>query len=286
MSVEKKSSGQSQDIDRLVDAGQKARQHIPLHKAGYDGREVEIYKLRGRIGEELAQEEINGVNLNDITGKSNFANYDLVSNEHLSSVKVKGLAENGEPRYSDYDKYFKDIVNPNSPANQRAASDLMTAKQDNPEISKSLPSEVAKAANQNEMAEAMADTSILQIPFDQVDQTRDNIYKRVINSPGDYGLDDNLAQADIESTARSLVDSRIQAIAKGQYSSHDIGKVAVDLYEQGHTVQNENMQNETPKDKPNNKLTDNSLKNRQPVYTDSESEGEEGNYDYYQGYGY
>ena len=279
--MENKNSDQSQDIARLVDAGQKARQHVPLHKAGYDGREVEIYKLRGRIGEELAQEEINGANLNDITGKSNFANYDLVSKEHLSSVKVKGLTEDGEPRYSDYDKYFKDIVNQNSPATQRAASDLLTAKQENPDISKSLPPVVAKAANQNEMAEAMADTSILQIPFDQVDQTRDNIYKRVINSPGEYGLDDNLAQADIESTARNLVDSRIQAIAEGQYSSHDIGKVAVDMYEQGHTVQNE-----IPKDKPNIKLTDNSLKDQQSVYTDSETEDEEGSYDYYQGYGY
>lgn len=283
--MEKQNPDSSQDIDRLVEAGREARQHIPLHKAGYEGREVEIYKLRGRIGEELARQEIKGANLNDLTGKSNFANYDLASNEHLSSVKVKGLTEDGEPRYADYDKYFKDIVNSNSPANQRAASDMLSALQDKPEIAEKLPPEVAKASTQNDMAEAMADTSILQIPFDQVDQTRDKLCQRVINSPGEYGLDDNLAQADVESAARNLVDSRIQPIADGQYSSHDIGKVAADMCEQGHAVQNEDVQNQQPVDKIN-KVTDSSLGNQPSESASIGSESKEEKYDYYQSYGY
>jgi hypothetical protein len=218
----------------IDEAAQRARQHVSLHSR--DSKDVEIYKLRGRIGEELAQEEIDGANLNDLTGKSNFANYDIVSSEYLSSVKVKGLMEDGLPRYSDYNKYFTDIVNPNSKANQQAAKDLLLAVDNNPEIAAQLPPQVANASTQETMQQALADNSILQIPYDQVPLVRDNIYSRIVNSPSNYGLSGGLSQPALENQARNLVENRIQPICEGQYSSHEMGQAAEGVYQQGHSV--------------------------------------------------
>lgn len=231
----------SQDSERLDRAAQKAREFVPEHVASHAGERVELYKLRGRIGEELAQEEINGANLNDVTGKSNFANYDVVSSDYISSVKVKGLTEQGEPRYGDYNKYFKDIVNPNSAANQQAASDMLQALGNNPEMAQYLPTEIAEAQTQEEMTHAMADKGILQITHDQVDSTRNGIHKRIIKSPEDYGLSDSQNSAELEGSAKQLVDKHIQPIAEGQFSSHEIGKAAANV--QQHSLGEEESEN-------------------------------------------
>lgn len=262
---------------RLERAAQLARQNIPIHDS--NSKEVEIYKLRGRTGEELAQEELNGANLNDLTGRSNFANYDIVSSEHISSVKVKGLTEDGEPRYSDYNKFFADIVNPNAKANQQAAKDMLEALKDNPELAQHLPNEIAKAETQDGMAQALADKSILQIPYDQVDSVRENLYNRVVKSPADYGLGDDCSPSDLETGARNLVDNRIQPIVSGQYSSHDIGKAAANVYEQGHTVEN------APSDSNLAKGTNIELPQPSPPSA-SETESESESYSYGYGYGY
>jgi len=223
------------DLER---AALKAVESIPEHQAKTP--RVEIYKLRGRIGEELAQEKIGGVNLNDLTGKSNFANYDIVSREReiISSVKVVGLTEEGEPRYSNYNKYFMDIVNPDSKANQRAAKDMLLAIEENPELSKYLPSEIYQASTSEEMAHALGNKSVLQISDDQVDLVRDHLFNRIIEMPNNYGLHNNLSQAELEANARSLVDSRIQPISQGGYSSHELGLAAENIYVQKYLNEN------------------------------------------------
>lgn len=217
-------------------AVQKARQFVPTHVANQAGERVELYKLRGRIGEELAQQEIGGFNLNDVTGKSNFANYDILSDEFISSVKVKGLTEQGEPRYGDYNKYFKDIVNPKSSSNQQAAKDMLHAKSINPQSIQNMPFEMVEANNPEEMAHAMANKSILQIPYDQVASTRENIHQRIVKSPGDYGLNESQNLDSLEIDAKQLVNKHIQPISEGQYSSHEIGQAASNV-KVGHTME-------------------------------------------------
>lgn len=241
---------QMRDVTITERIAQRAREHVPFHQPTYDGREVELYKLRGRIGEELAQESINGANLNDLTGKSNFANYDLVSKDNISSVKVKGLTEQGEPRFADYNKYFRDIINPESKANQRAAQDMLSAVKDNSKLVEQLPSELANANTPDVMSHAMANNSILQIPHDQVNPVRDNLYNKILSSPTDYGINNDTSNADLETRARNLVDSHIQPIADGQYNSHDIGKIAENIYEVSHGKEAVNMPSNSPENQP------------------------------------
>lgn len=213
---------------RLDAAAIEARQHVPEHVATRGGQRVEFYKMRGRIGEELATADMNGANLNDVTGKSNFANYDVVSPDEVSSVKVKGLTEQGEPRYGDYNKYFKDVVNPESPANQRAAADLLNAKASPEwqEVAGNFPAEVQAATNQAEMASALAERSSLRIPYDQVDSVRNNLQQRIVESPEAYGLDSHMSPSELELRATELTDQHIKPIAENQFSSHDIGQAA------------------------------------------------------------
>lgn len=241
---------QMRDVTIAERITQRAREHVPFHQPTYDGREVELYKLRGRIGEELAQESINGANLNDLTGKSNFANYDLVSEDNISSVKVKGLTEQGEPRFADYNKYFRDIINPKSKANQRAAQDMLGAVKDNSKLVEQLPPELANANTPYEMSHAMANNSILQIPYDQVNPVRDNLYNRILSSPADYGINNDTSNTDLEARTRNLVDNHIQPIADGQYNSHDIGKIAENIYEVSHGKEAVNMPSNNPENQP------------------------------------
>jgi len=224
---------QEQHLDAVA---KQAEQHVPEHTATRGGQRVEFYKMRGRMGEELAMADMNGANLNDVTGKSNFANYDVVSPNEVSSVKVKGLTEQGEPRYGDYNKYFRDTVNPESRANQRAASDLMDAKS-SPEwqkMSHHLPTDVQMAANQSEMSSALAEHSSLRIPYDQVEPVRNNLQQRVIDSPADYGLDPNTNPDALKIEAQDLVNQHIKPIAENQFSSHDIGQAAARIQQTRH----------------------------------------------------
>ena len=154
----------------------------------------------------------------------------------MSSVKVKGLMEQGEPRYGDYNKYFKDIVNPESRANQRAAADLLDAKS-SPEwqtMRDHFPADVQTATNQSDMASALAERSSLRIPHDQVEPVRDNLRQRIINSPANYGLDANIPQSDLEARATQLVDSHLKPIVENQFSSHDIGQAAAKVQQARH----------------------------------------------------
>ena len=57
--------------EQLDTAAKQAEQHVPEHVASRGGQRVEFYKMRGRIGEELAATDMKGANLNDVTGKSN-----------------------------------------------------------------------------------------------------------------------------------------------------------------------------------------------------------------------
>jgi hypothetical protein len=120
----------------LEKAAIRARLHIPEHVKTHAGREVEYFKIRGRTGEELAKENIpDCVNLNDVTGKSNFANFDVISKHEVASVKVKERFSNGEPRYSGYAKFFCDISNPESKANQQAARELIQSRESDQKLS-------------------------------------------------------------------------------------------------------------------------------------------------------
>ncbi|HEY3311960.1 MAG TPA: hypothetical protein VGK00_10000 [Anaerolineales bacterium] len=279
MIVQKKTNLEGEK-HQLAEAGFQARQHVPFHNSSNFNGRVELYKLRGRIGEELAQNNLGGKNLNDLTGKSNFANYDITSKDNLSSVKVQGLRENGEPRYSDYNKYFKDIVNSNSPANQRAATDMLLAIHDNHQITKYLPDNISTAVSQNDMAKALSEKSILQIPYDQVDKTRENIYKKIIESPEEYGLKSEFSQANIEFNARNLVNDRIKSITEAQYSAHDIGKMSAKIFAQT------NPEQKFDEDKLDIKPSGISSEKVQTLAKKDISSEEDENKYYYQNYGF
>jgi hypothetical protein len=203
---------------RLDEAAAQAQKEVPEHKDTPEAQQVEYYKLRGRVGENLAQENIpEAVNANDATGKQNFANYDLFSPHETASVKVKQLTD-GEPRYADYNKYFKDITNPQSKTNQRAAADLLAIKTEDParweKLAPHLPAEVLQAQEPAQMTGALAEKGSLRIPGDQVAQVRENLKSRALQDPAQYGLDATLNPAALEDQAQRLVRERIRPIDK------------------------------------------------------------------------
>ncbi len=212
----------------LQEAVRRARREVPEHVATRNGQMVEFYKLRGRVGEELVEKDMPGaVNLNDATGKSNFANFDVVSPSEVASVKVKGLGRVGKPRYADYDKYFRDIVNPGSKANRRAAEDLLAIRQDSPEIwrhvARSLPSEVVRAEGGRQMAGAMAEKSSLRIPVGQVARLRSRMESGILETPSRYGIDPSGDEAAIQLQARRMCTERIRPISP-QITAEDMGQ--------------------------------------------------------------
>lgn len=211
-----KTSNETVTLNKAAErANLKVKEHVPT----LDGKEVEYYKLRGRIGEELAVENIPGsVNINDVTGKSNFANFDVVSPHETSSVKVKSCNAEGRPRVADYNKYFEDISNPGSKANQRAASDLLKMRTEEPEqwqkLAKHLPEDVVNAKDQSKMANALAEISSLRIPGDQVAEVRTKIMQRAMKNSEKYGIDPLIDVQTREQLSQRLVRDRIKPIDK------------------------------------------------------------------------
>lgn len=194
------------------------------------------YKLRGRIGEELAQDNIPGsINLNDVAQKPNIASYDLSSPHEMTSVKVMGRNDDGEPPYAAYRKYFRDIINPNSRANLRAAEDLINISNKDPEqwkkMAAHLPMEVANAKNVEQMASKLPEKGSLRISGDQVREVRDDIKGHCTISPREYGLDPNLDQETIAEQAQCLVRDHIKPIDQ-QYDFSELDDAARDILEQ------------------------------------------------------
>ena len=224
----------SEQRDTLNRASLKASEHVSEHNDTKAARRVEYYKLRGRIGEELAEENIpDSININDVTGKSNFANYDVVSPHEMSSVKVKELTDEGQPRYADYNKYFRDITNPNSKSNQRAAEDLRKLRQEEPdkwqELSKNLPNEVVQAQDSQQIAQTMSAQGSLRIPGDQVAVVRNDLMWRVMNDPMAYGLEPDAE--DLETQVQQLTRVRVKSINK-QCMLDNISQAAIDMQRQ------------------------------------------------------
>ncbi|MCU0485609.1 MAG: hypothetical protein MUC85_05800 [Anaerolineales bacterium] len=222
--------------EMLQKASLQASEHVSTHKDTPSAREVEHYKLRGRIGEELAEENMPGsVNLNDITGKSNFANYDLTSPYEMASVKVKELGNNGEPRNSDYKKYFRDLANPDSSANQRAAEDLLKIRQEEPEkwsqLADHLPGDVAQAADAKQMSQAMSKNFAIRIAGDQVAEVRGNMKEDMVSDPARYGLDSKADATALENQAQRLSRERIKPINR-DFSLDDMDQAANDVQKQ------------------------------------------------------
>lgn len=235
--VQKKISEQQvaspDEQDEIHQLANKASEHVSTHKDTMTGRVVEYYKLRGRIGEELANQAMpDSVNINDITGKSNFANFDLVSPHEMASVKVKELTADGEPRFSDYNRFFRDITNPNSPTNQRAAEDLVKLRQEDPkkwrQLASHLPDDVAQAGDAKQMASAMVNHSSLRITGDQVSRVRENLKACCIEDPAASGLDPDLSPKDLEEQAQRLTRDRIKSINK-DYTLDKMSNAAIEL---------------------------------------------------------
>lgn len=221
---------------RIQEAAHKADLNVPEHVASQAGEKVEFYKLRGRMGEELAQQNMPGsINVNDAAQKQNFANYDIISPNEISSVKVKDRFENGEPRYADYRKYFADIANPESKANQRATADLLAIRENSPEqwqqLSKFLPQDVTKANDYPEMQRSLTKYSTLRISGDQVKEVRSHLYGKVLESPQEFGVDSTLPSSKIESMASDLVQQKILPIDQ-QWDNESISVYADELVNQ------------------------------------------------------
>jgi hypothetical protein len=211
----------SDETEAMNRAMERANFRVAKHVPTPDGKEVEYYKLRGRIGEELAVENLPGsVNINDVTGKSNFANFDIVSPYEMSSVKVKSRDASGEIRTADYYKYFSDITNPMSKANQRAASDLIKLRDEEPgkwqKLTDHLPKDVVNAQNQFEMANAFTKVSSLRISGDQVAEAREKMIPRTMKHLEEYRQDASNDLQTREQLIQRLVRDRIKPIDKRQ----------------------------------------------------------------------
>ena len=205
------------DISHLEAAAVRAGRSVDVHSDTDWGQVAEYYKLRGRIGEELTASNMpNSVNLNDATGKTNFANYDIASPNEMASVKVKELTTEGEPRFGDYRKYYRDLTNPESRANQRAASDLLKLREGSPAHWRSLwghlPTEVARASDKDALAQSLAGHATLRIPAEQVSMVRRNLSEDIQRSPAWYGFDAHVLPIDLRAVAESEVSRRIRPI--------------------------------------------------------------------------
>jgi hypothetical protein len=221
---------------RLARAAVDAAQQVPEHVATQAGERVERYKLRGRLGEALAETAMPGsVNINDVTGTSNFANFDVVSRHEMASVKVKERRASGDPRYGDYDKYFRDISNPDSRTNQRAAADLRALREQDPgtwaTLADHLPEPAVSAGDTRTLALALTERAALRISGDQVREVRAHLFGRAVADPVAYGLDPAAEPAVLAEQTQRLVRDRVKPLDP-HWSVDDLDTAALGIQAQ------------------------------------------------------
>ncbi len=200
------------------------------HELG-GGKIHEYHRLRSEITEDLASQNIEkGVRADSYsTSGTNFPTYDVFGSSEVSSVKAYSLKD-GAPRYGAYRTALIDIADQNSPANQKAATELLKIKNSDPErwqaMVAHMPAQVSEATSVDQLSHGLAETSTLHIPADQVEPVRQYMYRSVMRDPGKFGITASGDAAEIESKVHKLVDSKVISIDDRFQTAHYQGKAA------------------------------------------------------------
>jgi hypothetical protein len=209
----------STENQALEQASTAADEEVSEHTHTRAGEQVEYYKLRGRMGEDLAVQNMpEAANMNDLTGKANAPTFDAGSPYEMASVKTKGVDKNGNIQFSNYNQYFEQVVNPESAGNLAAADEYLRIRGEDPArweaLSTHLPPEVAAAGTREQMATALSEYGTLRISGDQVPQVRENLKGRMVRNPEKYGINPALSEAEIAAEAHQLARDRVRPIDK------------------------------------------------------------------------
>ena len=198
--------------DAGAQEGERARKHPEkkaLHSPAY-------YKRRGNVGEALVSEELKADNLNSMV-KCNFANYDIVSRGELTSVKVRGQVALGlrSQEINNYVYDFKQVVNPDSSRNLVAGNDLFAASVADAELWKELSLHLPRGfARQIDSGGTpnLAAKGVLRIPVDHVGPVGDQVRKRIMAAPHQFGIWEELSNEQLEQRADQMVERHLKPI--------------------------------------------------------------------------
>lgn len=194
---------------------------------------AEYRRLRSEITEDIACKNVkDGCRADSFSiSGTNFPTYDVFGTQESSSVKAFTLKD-GKPRYGAYRTHFAAIANPESPGNQKAALELMKLKQSDPdrwqELSRHLPTQVRQAQSTPQAAHALAETSTLRIPQDQVESVRKDLYSYIQTHPQKFSISKDTGRLERAAEARRLVDSKLLSIDDRFATAHYQAK-AVEL---------------------------------------------------------
>lgn len=200
------------------------------HGESEKGTENEYYRVRTEIGEKLAKDNLpNSVRADQFSeGGTNFPNYDVLSPDEASSVKVRAMRD-GKISLR-YREEFANLVCSNSELNQKAANRLMKIKESDPaeweKLAPHLPSDVRNAESTNDAQTALADVATMRIPADQVAPVRTDLEKIIVQNPEKFGLDAKGGADDLATTAHQLVTDRILSIDERYDTAHYQAKAA------------------------------------------------------------
>lgn len=168
---------------------------------------AKFQKVVGDIGERIAQQNLNGHNLN-ITVGYNSKIYDVGNQNRVVSVKTYGVGH-GSISKNAIDNYVRDLRVATGRSQRpkdvekfnAAARDLrQAARQGNVP----LPSALQNAQNDKAASDWLQGNAEIQIPDDYVKQVRNSIIGRVIRSPQKYGLPANASYAEKAAFAQQL----------------------------------------------------------------------------------
>jgi hypothetical protein len=211
------------------------------HGESTQGKEVEYYRIRSEIGEELAVKNIPGSVQADAFSKAgtNFPNYDVLSPQEASSIKVRAFQD--EKPSTQYRDDFAALVYPNSHKNQKAAHQLLTLKTRDQaawaQLAPHLSSEIQTSVSAQRIQESLAQIATLRIPADQVDAVRTDLITDMGVNPGKYGLDANSEPENLADKIHQMAFTRILAIDARYDTVHYQSKAAEMVQEREKIIQ-------------------------------------------------
>lgn len=226
------SSSAANDLELAAQRAQASKStHWHAETDDSDGKRAEYYRLRSEISEEIAVQNITkGVHADAFSrGGTNFPNYDVLSPQEVSSVKVHSL-DDGQPRFADYREEFEQAVNPDSKGNRQAAERLLEIKAQEPDtwtqLSPHLPRAVRNADSQPEVQAGLAERATLRIPQDQVTAVRADLRSYMAERPAQYGLDPRLELRDRAAQIERMVQTQVLSIDDRYATAHYQAKAA------------------------------------------------------------
>lgn len=184
-------------------------------------------KMAGSVGEGVYLSangsSVGAVNdLNMLLGNHNKL-FDGSSSEELVSIKTY-VTGRSEP-YGRYARGLREMIGEvESKKLDSLSQELWALKTTDPEkwsdVCRQLPPGIKEATEQAELRQRMVDDAVMRIPADQVEPAQAYIVRAATKRPELYGLDPNLAPADLKLKAH-LLAGKIKPLAP-DVTAHDI----------------------------------------------------------------